>query len=205
MSFSHMISADTPEQADELALFQAEMAGIRPLAQDTVPQARASQPDEAQMARRAAAQQETDLDTDYFAMEAVPLLDPHDPVSFRLDGLQEGVFKKLRLGKYPLEATLDLQGQSLRQARTNLVEFLRDCHRCEIRCLLIRHGEGLQGHPRALLKSYVSHWLTQWPDVLASHSALRAHGGTGALYVLLRKGERQKAHTRERIFKRQPD
>ena len=53
-----------------------------------------------------------------------------------------------------------------------------------------------------LLKSYVSAWLPQLPAVMAIHSAERRHGGSGALYVLLRKSERKKAENRERHQKR---
>ena len=56
--------------------------------------------------------------------------------------------------------------------------------------------------PRALLKSHVSAWLPQLPAVMAMHSAERRHGGSGALYVLLRKSERKKAENRERHQKR---
>ena len=72
----------------------------------------------------------------------------------------------------------------------------------DIRCLLILHGKGERSTPRALLKSHVSAWLPQLPAVMAMHSAERRHGGSGALYVLLRKSERKKAENRERHQKR---
>jgi len=87
---------------------------------------------------------------------------------------------------------------------TEAVEML-DPHECEvrdIRCLLILHGKGERSTPRALLKSHVSAWLPQLPSVMAMHSAERRHGGSGALYVLLRKSERKKAENRERHQKR---
>lgn len=205
MTFADLLAArPAARDADDLALFQAELGDVRPLRQDHIPSVRDSGDAEAQKARRAAAQQESDLDPDFMSLEAVTLLDPHDLVSFRRPGVQEGVFRKLRLGEYELQASLDLQGQSLRQAKTLLLEFLRECQRCEIRTVLIRHGKGLQSNPPALLKSYVSQWLQQWPDVLALHSARYEEGGSSALYVLLRKGQQQKIETRERIWRHQP-
>ena len=205
MTFADLLAArPAVRDADDLALFQAELGDVRPLRKDHVPSVRDSGDAEAQKARRAAAQQESDLDPDFMSLEAVTLLDPHDLVSFRRPGVQEGVFRKLRLGEYELQASLDLQGQSLRQAKTLLLEFLRECQRCEIRTVLIRHGKGLQSNPPALLKSYVSQWLQLWPDVLALHSARHQDGGGSALYVLLRKGQQQKIDTRERIWRHLP-
>lgn len=45
------------------------------------------------------------------------------------------------------------------------------------------------------MKSFVSHWLTQISEVQCAHSAQRLHGGTGAVYVLLRKSAEKKPKT----------
>ena len=130
------------------------------------------------------------------------MLDPHDIVGFKRDGVQEGVYKKLRLGKYELQGSLDLHHKTIKEARTALVQFIGECEVRDIRCLLILHGKGERSTPRALLKSHVSAWLPQLPAVMAIHSAERRHGGSGALYVLLRKSERTKTENRERHQKR---
>ena len=205
MSFAAILDhSNSPASHDELTLFLAEMGDIRPLHQDKIVRPRDSGNSEALEARRAAAEKTLAQDPDYFSMEAVPLCDPHDLLAYKKEGVQEGVFKKLRLGHYELQSSLDLHGQSLRQARASLLQFLQDCQRAEVRSVLIRHGRGEHSTPKALLKSHVSHWLQQWPEVLAFHSAQRQHGGTGALYLLLRKSERQKIETRERILRHQP-
>jgi len=98
----------------------------------------------------------------------------------------------------PTEAQL----ATLNEARIALVQFIAECEVRDIRCLLILHGKGERSTPRALLKSHVSAWLPQLPSVMAMHSAERRHGGSGALYVLLRKSERKKAENRERHQKR---
>jgi len=171
---------------DELSLFRNEVADVRPIRNDHIRlQTAGSSPTDAQLARRQAATAEQ-LALDHLSMEAVEMLDPHAIVGFKRDGVQEGVYKKLRLGKYELQASLDLHHCELR----------------DIRCLLILHGKGERSTPRALLKSYVSAWLPQLPAVMAMHSAERRHGGGGALYVLLRKSERKKAENRERHQKR---
>jgi DNA-nicking Smr family endonuclease len=38
-----------------------------------------------------------------------------------------------------------------------------------------------------VLKQKVNRWLRQWNNVLAFVSTRQVHGGTGALYVLLRQ------------------
>ena len=187
---------------DELSLFLQEVADVRPLRSDHIaPSAGNNLPTEAQLARRHAATAER-LTLDHLSMEAVPMLDPHDIVGFKRDGVQEGVYKKLRLGKYELQGSLDLHHKTIKEARTALVQFIGECEVRDIRCLLILHGKGERSTPRALLKSHVSAWLPQLPSVMAMHSAERRHGGSGALYVLLRKSERKKAENRERHQKR---
>lgn len=204
MSFAQLLNPEPTTDADEMALFLAEMSGIAPLTQNSVRQPREVPHADALLARRSAAEQESDLDPDFLSMEYVELRDPHDILEFKRDGVQEGVYKKLRLGRYELQASLDLHRHTLKQAKAALLEFLRDCRECEVRSVLIRHGKGERSNPKALLKSYVSEWLRQWPEVLAYHSAQRMHGGSGALYVLLRKSERQKQETRERIYRHLP-
>ena len=187
---------------DELSLFLQEVADVRPLRSDHIaPGAGNNLPTEAQRARREAATAEQ-LILDHLSMEAVEMLDPHDLIGFKRDGVQEGVYKKLRLGKYELQGSLDLHQKTLNEARQTLVQFIQECELRDIRCLLILHGKGERSTPRAQLKSHVSAWLPQLPAVMAIHSAEGRHGGSGALYVLLRKSERKKVENRERHQKR---
>ncbi|MGY4108817.1 DNA endonuclease SmrA [Aeromonas encheleia] len=179
---------------DERSLFLQEVADVRPLCSDHLrPPAGNPTPTEAQLARRQAASAER-LTLDSLSMEAAPMLDPHDLIGFKRDGVQEGVYKQLRLGKYELQGCLDLHQKTLSETRQALVQFLLDCELRDIRCLLILHGKGERSSPR----SHVSAWLPQLPAVMAIHSAECRHGGSGALYVLLRTSERKQAQNRER-------
>ncbi|MCP3697653.1 MAG: DNA endonuclease SmrA, partial [Aliivibrio sp.] len=56
--------------------------------------------------------------------------------------------------------------------------------------------------PPALIKSHVAQWLPQIKEVMCVHSAKTQHGGTGAVYVLLRKSEAKKLDNREKHQKR---
>ena len=57
-----------------------------------------------------------------------------------------------------------------------------------LRCVLVVHGKGwgtTSDFP--VLKSHTNAWLREWPGVLAFCSATDIDGGTGAMYILLRK------------------
>lgn len=96
-------------------------------------------------------------------------------------------FDRLRRGKLPREVCLDLHGQSDSEARRSLYRFLADCQERGARCVLLVHGKG-RGSQQSppVLKNMVNTRLRQRPEVLAFCSAQARHGGTGALYILLR-------------------
>lgn len=123
------------------------------------------------------------------------MLKPDDMLEFKRDGVQDGVYRKLRLGKYPIQARLDLHRKTLKEARSEVIQFIRQCMAMDIRTLLIVHGRGERSTPPALMKSFVSHWLTQISEVQCAHSAQRLHGGISAVYVLLRRVPRKKPKT----------
>ena len=193
--------SDTPEPEDLNTLLGGD---VKPLAaSDTVVHSRLPRSDDDTVrARRAAAEADAENLTDYLSDERVEILDPYDVLSMCRGGVQQGVFRKLRLGQYPQEATLDLHQMTLREARTAVMRFIRDCIRLEIRSALIIHGIGLRAKQPALMKSHVNHWLRQIEEVLAFHSSQKFHGGHGAVYVLLRKGQQQRSMNRERHQKR---
>ncbi|HEY6529990.1 MAG TPA: DNA endonuclease SmrA [Cellvibrionaceae bacterium] len=156
----------------------------------------------AQALRREAAQQELKKTQDPLAGEPVDMLAPLDIMSFMRPGVQKGVFRSLRLGKYPIDARLDLHKLTADQARLEVYQFIQDCLANEVRTALITHGKGEGRESAALLKSCVNYWLPQIPQVLAFHTAQKQHGSYGATYVLLKKSERQKQLTREQFNQR---
>ena len=187
---------------NESTLFQALMGDVTPLKQDTVELPKSHNVTEAHIARREAAMWLDENDPQYLSLEHAPMLKPEDLIEFKRDGVQEGVYRKLRLGKYPIQARLDLHRNSLKDARDALVKFLKQCIEMDIRSVLIVHGRGEKSTPPALIKSYLANWLTQIKDVQSAHSAQAFHGGTGAVYVMLRKSSEKKLDNRERHQKR---
>jgi DNA-nicking Smr family endonuclease len=193
---------------DEEDLFKEAMRDVAPLPDRQRKRAAADTPADveaaaalavAQAAERSAAEAASrKQDPNPFTLGEVPQLAPYDQLAWKKDGVQEGVYRNLRLGKYPLDASLDLHRHTVREARLALFEFLTACQRRNRRTVLVTHGRGAHSATPARLKSYVSFWLRQFPDVVAFHSAQRNHGGSGAVYVLLRKSVIEREINRER-------
>jgi DNA-nicking Smr family endonuclease len=101
------------------------------------------------------------------------------------------VTAKLRAGQYSPEASLDLHGQNAEQARETLINFIRHAYNNGQRSLVVVTGRG-KNSPGGLgvLRKSMQEWLTRNPlkrVVLAFCTAKAKDGGTGALYILLRK------------------
>ncbi|AWL12687.1 putative DNA endonuclease SmrA [Saliniradius amylolyticus] len=189
---------------DQSNAFSEAMSDVTPLKQDDKVWPSSGDKDSlAKRLKREALERQQQEDANYLRVEAVDPIDPYDFICFKKDGVQEGVYKNLRTGKYPIDTVINLRQQSYDKARQALFEQLRLAHERGIRTLLVHHGLGLQAKPfPGVLKSYVNQWLRQMPEVIAFHTALKAHGGQGATYVLLQKNTVQKQTNRERHAKR---
>lgn len=185
---------------DDFDFFKQEMMGVTPLTKKkkisaTSPDAG---PSESQLARRASAEGLDVMNPNILSTDYVEPVEPHDIISFKRDGVQEGVYRKLRLGKYDIHSVLDLHRKTLKQAHKEVFEFISEGVEHGLRTVMILHGKGITSDPPAFLKSYVNKWLPQMDEVLAFHSAQKHQGGAGAVYVLLRKSEKQKLENREK-------
>ena len=89
---------------------------------------------------------------------------------------------------YRVAAELDLHGYTVAKAREALIEFLSSVRRRRHTCVRIVHGKG-RGSPgkKPVLKNKVFTWLCQRDEVLAVCPARPFDGGSGAVYVLLKK------------------
>ncbi len=190
---------------DDQDFFRSAMSDVRPInkqanrvalkkAADTLNQA----------ARRQAAieQEVVDLSGLTGGEEHIEMLSPFDVLDYKRPGIQNGVYRNLRLGKYNIEARLDLHRHTVEMARTALYQFLQDCLQHDIRCAIISHGKGEGREQPPVIKSCIAHWLPQLSEVQAFHSAQKQHGGTGATYVMLKKSDRKRQDDLERHQKR---
>ena len=118
--------------------------------------------------------------------DAETLLDTDDALSYRRAGIGTDVTRKLRKGGWSIQGQVDLHGLRREDAREALVDFIKDATRMGWRCVRVVHGKGL-GSPgkTPVLKGKVQSWLVQKQEVLAFVQARPAHGGAGALLVLL--------------------
>ncbi|MDL2307463.1 Smr/MutS family endonuclease [Desulfovibrio sp. OttesenSCG-928-C06] len=106
-------------------------------------------------------------------------------------GVDPLILAKLRSGQYSPESHVDLHGQNSEQAYESLVTFIRHAYGKGQRSLIVVTGRG-KNSPGGLsiLRQNMQDWLTQEPlkrVVLAFCTAQPKDGGTGAIYVLLRK------------------
>jgi DNA-nicking Smr family endonuclease len=189
---------------DEDFLFQQEMADVKPLqSAERVRLTGERLPAGTVLQRRASAVAEAG-DGNPLSVDGIASLDSWYVLDFKHAGVQNGVFRKLKQGRYESEARLNLHRMGVKRARRELFEFVRQAEELGMRSVLVIHGKGensAEQEQASIIKGSVNHWLRQFEQVLAFHSARPQHGGTGAVYVLLRKSEQQKQLNRERFNK----
>lgn len=185
--------------ADDFSFF-TEMSDVKPLNKsDKVTLTNKPAETLAQRLKRESLVAEIEHDDNGLTIESVEPLDPHDFIEYKQDGVQEGVYKNLRLGKYQIDTTLNITHMKFDEARLSLYKTIKDCHERGVRTLLLQHGMGLKSKPfPAFLKSYVNQWLRQIDMVIAFHTAQKQHGGLASCYVLMKKHPNQKLINRER-------
>ena len=109
----------------------------------------------------------------------------------KITGVNRKLINRLKRGEIPPRRSLDLHGLTQKEAHRDVRAFLRQSRLDGENCVLIITGKGINSPVGAgVLKEAVPHWISQSPNVnhiLGFCPALPAHGGSGALYVLLRK------------------
>jgi DNA-nicking Smr family endonuclease len=127
---------------------------------------------------------------------AKPAPPPLPPLAHGLaPGLDAASLERLRRGKMPIEAKLDLHGFTLEAAHKALADFVARSAERERRALLVITGKGGRAAgdgetPRGTLRESVPRWLNEpalRSKILAFAQAQPKHGGAGALYVLLKR------------------
>jgi len=97
--------------------------------------------------------------------------------------------ERLRKGKLPVEAVLDMHGLYQGDAHAALVSFVTRCYAVQRRCVLVITGKG-DGRGKGVLKSNLPRWLGE-PSlrqcIVAVTPAAPQHGGGGAFYLYLKR------------------
>jgi len=176
---------DNDGDEDDLSLFRSEMAGVKPLKQAN----RVRHRPETRPVRVGRHDETDDRSLEDVFSDAIRAdEDCPDILEFSRSGIQNKVLSQLRAGKLPVEDVVDLHGLSVKEARAYLIDFLHYCEQSDIRNVLIIHGKGFRSREKPVIKPMVNRWLRATDRVLAFHSAQPKDGGTGAVYVLLKKG-----------------
>ena len=108
----------------------------------------------------------------------------------RAGDVDRRLLDRLRRGRMKVEATADLHGLTQAEAHRRLADFIAECHGQGRRCVIVVTGKGLGKAESGVLKTMVPRWLNEpslRPAILGFDYAQPRHGGSGALYVLLRR------------------
>lgn len=193
------VIAKLKQEEENSSSFTEMIDNVTPMEHDTVLLKEEGLTREQSEARRRAAEKEPYKEKLALSLEKIVYLDPSAVTGYKKPGIQHGVFMKVKNGEYSIRDYIDLHNRTLDQARLDVDQFISRSFERGYRFVIIIHGKGEFTKPRALLKSFVFHWLKQAEPVLAFHHAVPYHGGPGAIYVLLKKNEQMKLDTRERM------
>jgi DNA-nicking Smr family endonuclease len=177
---------DEDNPSDDDQLFRRLVGNARPLQSDPrAPDFKRKPPPRAKFRRedeRAALSETLEADIDEIETGAGQALRFHRP------SVGKRTMRKLARGNFATQGEIDLHGMTVPEAKAHLRTFVNESVLRGHTCIRIVHGKGLgSGHRGPVLKGKVNNWLRHWDDVLAFVSTRQVHGGTGAVYVLLRK------------------
>lgn len=125
---------------------------------------------------------------------AAPVVKPAPKPAPRPGPLERRLKQRLARGSEPIDASLDLHGRTQSEAHAALIRFLRSAQADGARFVLVVTGKGgraddMSGE-RGVLKRQVPLWL-RLPEftryVVGFDEAHIGHGGSGALYVRIRR------------------
>ena len=107
---------------------------------------------------------------------------------FVAHGVDRREIKKLKKGEYIVRARRDLHGMTGGEAVASVGRLIENSRYGGHRCVCIIHGRGLRSKDnQPILKKRVREYLRSHRSVLAYTDAPLSDGGSGAVYVLLRK------------------
>lgn len=176
--------------AEESSLFRRSVGSVKPLKDDRADAEPTRRPKPMPKRRERLAEELEQLEELDSPFE--PIVEANEVLTFARPGVAGRTVKKLRRGQFPIEAELDLHGMTAAGAYAALERFLAHAARDHLRHVRVIHGKGFGSDSgRPVIKSKVNLWLRIDPRVAAYCSAPPAHGGTGALNVLLKASARK--------------
>lgn len=122
--------------------------------------------------------------------------DDRDLVLGSFDNIDKNTAKRFRRGEFGVEAELDLHGYTEKKAYDAVFHFVKSSYSQGKRCIIIITGKGTRKDDddiftsKGILKERVPQWLNSEelrPYILSYIHPDKKLGGTGALYILLRR------------------
>jgi DNA-nicking Smr family endonuclease len=110
--------------------------------------------------------------------------------------IERRLVQRVARGQRPIDGAIDLHGKRQAEAHRALLDFVARMHRQHATLVLVVTGKGAPDpvpfaeHERGVLRRLVPIWLSELQmrrQVIGFEEAPRQHGGSGALYVRLRK------------------
>lgn len=174
-----------PVSEEDMSLFRDAVGDVKPVNNDKHPPSRPRPAPRVQSEKRDNDSVMNNLMSDHSELD---LIDTGEHLSYTAPGIQHSELRKLKSGKYAIKAELDLHGLKRTDAQQELHEFISMAQQRDTRCVRIIHGRGRKVADQSpVLKKLIDSWLRHNKQVLAFCSARENDGGTGAVYVLLRK------------------
>ncbi len=181
------MSAKKTVSDDDMALFREAVGDVRAVENDRIAPAD-GKPSPHSSTLPHEKDDKSVMDSLLDELSEADLLETGEHLAFTQAGVQRSVLKKLKSGRYSIQSEIDLHGLTLAEAKTELGNFIKAAQERRHLCVRVIHGKGrktIETAPR--LKPAVNQWLQRSKQVLAFCSARANDGGTGAVYVLLKR------------------
>jgi DNA-nicking Smr family endonuclease len=167
---------------DDLAFFRNAMKNVKPLHNDKIVLTKPLPK------KKAYIEEQENINKDILYDHNIREVETEEELLFKRTGIQHYIINKLRRGQFNIQAELDLHGMTVRVAQQEVKNFLKKCQYRDIRCARIIHGKGYGSTTKQpILKNKLNLWLPQCDEILAFCSARPSDGGTGAVYVLIKR------------------
>ncbi|MGB9600939.1 MAG: Smr/MutS family protein, partial [Myxococcota bacterium] len=171
----------------EEELFKKEMEGVKRLHYpNKIPRKREPKPPDMYSEDEEIMHRLIDRDIKFWINDTVEYIE-----GYNIKDYDPNVLKKLKRGEIAYQDFLDLHGKTKDEAKILVKNFIERSRRTGLGCVLIVHGRGMHSRDYIpVLKEALVGWLSSKATgrhILAFCSAKPKDGGTGAIYVLLRK------------------
>jgi len=178
-----MAKKNPPLNEEDAELFQEMMEGVKPLSQEKI------DPDSAPKTRKTKRPMKAPKQhAEFGELDYAPGVAADEILSFARDGVQQKIMSKLKKGQFPIDSKIDLHGSTVDEAGAKLQHAINVAVTNKQRCVLVVHGRGKGSFDnKPAIKTHANQWLRNSANVLAFCSAQSHQGGTGAVYVLLKR------------------